>query len=210
MKKIITVLLLITCTFISGCGIISESTTPDKPIKLDQSKYADLSEDLYSFDIKLEGVKYTLPASYSEFEKNGWKISDEESDAEIPLNCYLKDAFKLKKGDKVIDAYFMNDGSGTSKKAADCKIGEIAVYSTDNVSIILPNGITIGSSIDDLKAAYGEPKDTETYDDKDLKDSEIYEYTNPNIDGDVLSSSWIGVDNKKKMVTDITVTNLVY
>lgn len=212
MKKIIiaTLLSMSMFTMFAGCGSSSSSSASNEPVKLEASEYADLSEDLFSYEIKLDGVKYTLPADYSEFNSNGWALSDEDSQKTVASGLYLQDRFDLTKDEKKIKSQIMNAGTGASDKLTDCKVGMISVYSTDKTSIILPQGITIGSSIDDLKAAYGEPSDIKTYDDKSLKDSQLYKYYAPEYDNSVLCSVWIGVDTKTNKVTSISITNLSY
>ncbi|MDD6796633.1 MAG: hypothetical protein PUE01_14725 [Clostridiaceae bacterium] len=86
-------------------------------------------------------------------------------------------------------------------------IREVTVYSLDKVSLILPKGITIGSSIDDLKAAYGEPNEINDFDDEDLKDTKRYVYYNPKYNNDFMSSYWINVDTKTNIITSIRVAN---
>ena len=130
----------------------------------------DLSSDLASQQISIDGTIYTLPFDYS-------LIS---SDYTFDLADYGKeDGYVLNPGDKVLcTVYLENDNFDDSfefctgfKNYGDgvLDIKETSIWAldtdirwcdTDNYpTIILPGGITWGSTIDDVKAAYGEPED---------------------------------------------------
>ena len=144
----------------------------------------DLSTDLASMQIMIDGTVYTLPFDYS-------LISN---DYTFDLADYGKeDGYVLNPGDKVlctvnlenpnIDSEF--DFSVGFKNYGDevKDIKETSVWAmdldkrwcdTDNYpSVVLPGGITWGSTVDDIKALYGEPAD-EPYRSDDLG---YWEYT---------------------------------
>jgi len=79
MKKVLSIIcLLLTTIFFVACGDVSkpkETTNEQNMEEANKTKEDDSSslksDDLYSFEITLNGQVYTLPADYSEFEKNG-------------------------------------------------------------------------------------------------------------------------------------------
>lgn len=54
--------------------------------KKDKKKLAD---DLYDFKISLEKQAYTLPAPFTEFEKNGWKLESKADEIVAAKNTAL-------------------------------------------------------------------------------------------------------------------------
>ena len=69
------------------------------------------------------------------------------------------DWFDITDGTNEISVHIFNP-SGNAQKAKDCKIGQIEVYSDDQVDLKLAKGITPSSTYEEIKAAFGEPSDT--------------------------------------------------
>ena len=128
----------------------------------------DLSTDLASKQISIDGTIYTLPFDYA-------LISN---DYTFDLADYGKeDGYVLNPGDKVLCTVYLENSNfdssfdfsvGFKNYGSDVKdIKETSIWaldtdirwcdSTNYPSIILPGGITWGSTVDDVKAAYGEP-----------------------------------------------------
>lgn len=112
---------------------------------------------------------YSLFFDYNLLEAQGWSFN---------LADYgYEDGYSMNAGDKVTgtinltnDDYDSKVAVGfqnTSEKAIDITECQIWSYEVNNsradkpVTFALPGGITMGSTFDDIKAAYGEP--TETY-----------------------------------------------
>ena len=206
MNKIIISIMFLSLTLLTGCCNPS-TDTPPASVKLAETEYSDLSEDLSSYEFKIDGVIYNLPADYSVFVSNGWTLSDEDSTQTIVKGLYTTNSSDLTKDDKTLYAQFLNAGA-PSNKITDCKVGSICAYD-DKASMILPEGITIGLSVNDLKAAYGEPDEIKIYDSESLKDSRYYQYY-PNGENDSRCCFSIGINNKTNLVSSISVSNLSY
>lgn len=208
MKKLL--ILALFSIFIAGCSNSNNSAKTVQPVQIAASEYAELSDDLYSFEFKLDGVKYTLPADYSEFEKNGWVLDEKDNVTGPATGLYTTNEIDLRKDDKKISVGFLNAGI-SGAKLSDCKVCSVSSYSDKN-SLILPKGIAINTSIDDLKAAYGEPAETDSYDDSSLKDEKIFKYyaADNGADNDIRRSFWISVDTKDNLVSSISFTDAAY
>jgi hypothetical protein len=128
---------------------------------------ADLSDDLYSFQILADGVLYHFPMTYSEFTSQGWAVQ-RGVEALLP-NQYGSLTFR--KGDAVngVGAYVdIINVDINERPYEECLIGGIDITNGDYTSdwgidkgpVYLPGGIQYGvATMDDIKAAYGEPTD---------------------------------------------------
>lgn len=149
-----------------------------------------LSSDLYSKQYSVDGTVYTLPFDYAKIKNDyTFDIADYGHEEGYVLNpndkvlctVYLKnsnfdDSFQFCVG-------FKNTGSEakdiyeTSIWAVDT---DIKWCKSDNYpSVVLPGGITWGSTLEDVKKAYGEPS-SDPYYSEDLK---YWEYTYESSDG---------------------------
>lgn len=168
--------LLLTTTFFAACGEVSkpketkneqnvEETNKTKEDDSSSSK----SDDLYSFEIILNGQAYTLPADYSEFEKNGWCLDSLKSDKKIAPNQYTLSEV-MKNGKTQVYAKLLNNEKD-ELSLNQCKIGGVKLDSFDakyGATLVLPKGISFDSTKDDVIKAYGNPtssneRDTQTY-----------------------------------------------
>lgn len=112
-----------------------------------------INNDLFSYQIGLDYVVYTLPCRLSEFLNNGWEINyayNRETSAEV----------ELKKGRSYISVAICND---SSEKLAykDCMVYSVRLDSDNNgLSIVLPGGMQVNKNTtkDDIIDKYGEPK----------------------------------------------------
>lgn len=122
-----------------------------------------LSGDIYSFQLKIDGELYQFPMSYADFTALGWEYQDDAS-SELSPNSYSA-AEVFKKGELEAYAKIMNLGINTVP-LSECMIGGISIdtwqfQDAPDTSIELPGGIVYGvSTLEDVKAAYGEPSDT--------------------------------------------------
>ena len=147
---------------------------------------SELSDDLYSFQLKINSDVYSFPMSYDDFLALGWTYKDDET-MEIQPNSYSpSERFSL--DDLEIYATVVNLGINT-EPVTKCTIAGISVDSfqmadATDVTIELPGGIQYGvSTLDDITAAYGTPSDTYegdlytkvTYEKDYYQDVELYE-----------------------------------
>lgn len=135
----------------------------------------ELSDDLYSFQVKLDGELYQFPMSYADFVAKDWTCVDDDTTEMAPNNY---SSFRFTKGN--LEAYvdIINVGINTVA-VSECMVGGISIDSfqfedAPDTTIELPKGITYGvSTMDDIKAAYGEASDTY---ESDLYTKLTYEY----------------------------------
>lgn len=125
---------------------------------------AQLSENLYDFQIQLDGEVYQFPMSYEEFLAYGWEISSAYSDETEELEPNQYDLVYFSKGDVECMAFALNLGLNTMP-VSECMIGGISIDNFDwdlsKGEVLLPGGIRRGvSTLEDVTAAYGSATDT--------------------------------------------------
>ena len=122
---------------------------------------SELSDDLYSFQVSIDGTVYQFPMWAKEFKALGWTYDGDGSQT-ITSNQYTFSETWFK-GDAKVYANFLNLTMNelTYDEAAIGGITFEEYYLEDtDVEIILPKGIQYGvSSRDDIIAAYGDPTD---------------------------------------------------
>ena len=130
----------------------------------DSESTGELGDDIYSFSMEFDGQIMKFPMTYQDFVGMGWELSSrEDPDMKISTNSYGFVSFN--KGKNSVSAEVMNLGIN-EVGLEDSLIGGITVdgsYDIDltSVSVKLPGGIELGkSTLDDIKAAYGDPSDT--------------------------------------------------
>ncbi len=133
------------------------ATTPD-----------DMSDDIFDCQFAMDGTVYTLPFDYSLIsDKYTFDLADYGYEDGYILNPKDKvtSTIELESDDLDEDVNFWVGFLNTGSEAKDIKETAVWAYSIDinwaetdkYPEIILPKGITWGSSVDDVKAAYGEP-----------------------------------------------------
>lgn len=123
---------------------------------LDELKWSD-------YAISVDGEVWDFPMTYTEFEKFGFEPED---DVTASLEPYQYGMFTYKKGDDTIYIYICNFDVN-SLPANECIVAGVSFDDfeiPENGAVVeLPGGVKRGeSTVDDIKAAYGEP--TNTYD----------------------------------------------
>ena len=175
MKKKTLIMVLTGCMVLSPVSVYAadatETTTEAEVTETaaqedsaDSESTGELGDDIYSFSMKFDGQTMKFPMTYQEFTDMGWELSSrEDPDMKISTNSYGFVSFN--KGKNSVSAEVMNLGIN-EVGLEDSLIGGITVdgsYDIDltSVSVKLPGGIELGkSTLDDIKAAYGEPSDT--------------------------------------------------
>lgn len=122
---------------------------------------SELSDDLYSFQVSIDGTVYQFPMWAKEFKALGWTYDGDGSQT-ITSNQYSFSETWVK-GDAKVYANFLNLTMNelTYDEAAIGGITFEEYYLEDtDLQIILPKGIQYGvSTRDDIIAAYGDPTD---------------------------------------------------
>lgn len=120
-----------------------------------------MSDDLFDYTVELDGVVYKLPFSFKEMEANGWYCDDPAED--LKPNSFRPTSLNHKDtATKLLSVRFHNLSSEV-KNFTDCEISGISFndMNTRKSTFSLPKGITIGSTKEEVLAAYGEPTKTE-------------------------------------------------
>ena len=120
---------------------------------------SELSDDLYSFQVSVDGTVYQFPMWYSDFEALGWTYNGDAT-ATLTSNQYTVAEMWEKDGCK-ISSKIANLSMNTAPYS-NCIVAGITfdpIYLKDcDWEIILPKGIQYGvSTTDDIIAAYGTP-----------------------------------------------------
>lgn len=175
MKKKTLIMVLTGCMVLSPVSVYAadatETTTEAEVTETaaqedsaDSESTGELGDDIYSFSMEFDGQIMKFPMTYQAFTDMGWELSSrEDPDMKISTNSYGFVSFN--KGKNSVSAEVMNLGIN-EVGLEDSLIGGITVdgsYDIDltSVSVKLPGGIELGkSTLDDIKAAYGEPSDT--------------------------------------------------
>lgn len=152
---------------VSGTGTTGDTTEGQKAEAAEAS--GDLGSGWTSYTVQINSKVITLPCSVSDLEAAGLSLDTEYTPENYVVNAKEYElAWFVDKSGNEIEVYFIND-TDAAKEIKDCAIAGIGVYSYDvedgALSVILPGGITIGSTVEDAKKAYGEPSDV--YEDKD-------------------------------------------
>lgn len=175
MKKKTLIVVLTGCMVLSPVSVYAadatETTTEAEVTETaaqedsaDSESTGELGDDIYSFSMEFDGQTMKFPMTYQEFTDMGWELSSsEDPDTKVSTNSYGMLTFN--KGASSVYADVINLGIN-EVGLEDCLIGGISVdgsYDVDltAVSVKLPGDIELGkATLDDIKAAYGEPGDT--------------------------------------------------
>ncbi len=130
-----------------------------------------LSDDLYSEQVSIDGKVYHLPFDYSLIsDEYTFDMADYGYEGGYVMNPEDKvtSTIQLENPNVDEDLDFYVGFVNTSGEAKDIK--ETSIYSVDfditwtettnYPSVVLPKGITWGATLEDVKAAYGEPDDS--------------------------------------------------
>ena len=161
MKKIkFLSVFMVLCLLIPivGCKKVSK--------KADVSNSSLLTEDWSSFKIEIDSDVYTFPMSYEEFTSFGLTYDEDEN---IMLDSMERIHTKWFRNEKIVALTSITNLENDVLSIKDCYINEIRIDSQmisyfvenpDDIQIILPCGIMLGTSTsDDVRAAYGMPSD---------------------------------------------------
>lgn len=204
MKKLLIAFCLSLCVAsnLYGCSKEVKPLTSD-----DITTYtSQMSNNPLSGDITLNGVKYSLPVTVQTFEDNGWKFNDYDSKNEDLENNYYSDSIILDDGYKDASTRIKStiyNTSGSTVKFKDAMIGGIHISKTSDYknTVVLPNGITLDSTYDDVINAYGTPKV-----DYFTSNGKVY-YFESDI-GEYGQKLTIGFDTDTKVIKEITLQNI--
>ena len=114
------------------------------------SSNVQMSDNLYDATFKLDGKVYQLPLTYADLAADGWAYSDEK----IYVEAGTREWHTMTKGDMSIDVIAENEEVfGT--EIINCPIMAISVSPAYNVDFEVSKGISLYSSVEEIRAAFG-------------------------------------------------------
>lgn len=164
----------LTVTVLSGCANNSSKTESLAEVYENSDASSKLHRAVYDFDFSIDGDNYSVPMSYWEWQLKGWNYESGE-DEKIGAHVYGS-SMKIKKDDLWMSVQPMNN-TDSEISLSDAYIGEVVldmdsqkadVHEIKYVDIVLGK-----STMDDVKAAFGEPTSVSESDDYP---EFIYEY----------------------------------
>lgn len=123
-----------------------------------------MSNNPLSGDITLNGIKYTLPVKAQSLVDNKWSFNDYNDKGQPLENGYYVDSIYMDDGMKSENTRItvtLYNTTGSTMDFADAMLGAIKInkYSDSyKNTVVLPKGITLTSTYDDVISAYGAPE----------------------------------------------------
>jgi|GEM_PF-2030390 len=168
-----------------------------------------LGNDLTSFNVEIEGDIYRLPVPISAFLDNGWEIT-EKSVETIEANDYKTSAVSITKNNKTLSDVDLNNYSNEVKPVEQCFVYGITAKKytfwgeSDDIAVILPSDITIGTSENEVTEKYKSLLDNGELKTRiDNNDYILYEYI-----GIYNRTIQIYINKETKLVYNIMIQNL--
>lgn len=171
MKKKLLIWMLAGCMAAAMPATVLAAENVEESGTETEAGTAELGDDIYSFQVMFDGDLLKLPMSCDELISVGWQAENpEDLDTMVQTNSYIT-GVRFVKGNYYISADILNLGIN-EEPASKCLIGGIEVDASgavhENIGqkiepgiAMLPGNIEVGTAtIEDIKAAYGEPTDT--------------------------------------------------
>lgn len=161
-----------------------------------------LSDDIYSFQLQLDGEVYQFPMKYSDFVAGGWVYDGD--DTETLDSGYRASTQVFDKGKLEIYMDILNFDIN-ARPLSECYLGGMSIdhwqLNKAGVSAVLPKGIALDvSSEADIRSAYGTP----TYDNTTSSGMVVLEYGKDSYEKVKLT---VSADTKK--LSNIQIQNFV-
>lgn len=138
----------------------TETNTTNTPKAVDRTPVDITSNDAYYFVIN--GVKYTAGSPMSSLSTSGYHLNKTGAEKDLQPNGYLITGDAMLNSDNSTCFYCTPfNSSKETVKGQDATIGGFSIddYSMKKINgtVEITNGITIGTSLDDIVAIFGEP-----------------------------------------------------
>ena len=175
----------------------TEEEEPEDDLEIDTG---DLSDDLYSFQLMLNGEIFTLPFAFEELYERGWSNDNIDDQTLNPNTRTLSD--RIHNGEQEISVAFINTGENVLALRYT-NVGRISISQRqldsfrNDAEVIFPGGITIGSTEEEVIALHGEPSE---YRETALA-RELSYYL------DIYDGIRISIDIDTNLVSEMTMTN---
>lgn len=199
MKKRACVLAAVFC--LTAMPVVAAEPAAETPVEATAATAEEMSDDIYSFQIKIDGELYQFPMKYEEFTEKGWKLDGVDSEEQVSPNSYGSVGMKM--GRIRANVTFMNFGINT-KALSECYVVGISLeeyYMEDQMTFELPKGITYNvSTMEEVEEAYGPASD--------MYEGDYYTKLTYEM-GDYYSRVEIYVDSESKKVNEVNMRYLV-
>ncbi|SFD25717.1 hypothetical protein [Clostridium uliginosum] len=205
MKKLQFMALFILCILLCGCGSKAPVKAPVKENEAKSIDYSALSDDLFSYDILLDGKKYTLPVNFSELEADGWSIDPASANKTIGTNFYVINIEVIKNKEHITVSFINN--SSEARKLNKCDVGSIMTFGgagDSKVSAVLPKGISFYATEEEITAAYGKPSNIDT----SREHCDTYTFLDPNVIDKNFQEVEILLDKEKHTFYGVELKNM--
>lgn len=170
MKKLTVVLSAVLCaSLMTGCGLVNGNAGKPRysyyPTEEQLTQAAEvMSEDPCSGDIWIEGTVITMPFQVKDFQAMGFNF-DEKTLKRIdpfPANAEFLGGELTRITGEEQDLKQVIPVNLLSTLDREIPLGDVHTTSAsfdryDKMTLIMPKGISWGSTIEEVKAAYGEP-----------------------------------------------------
>lgn len=159
-----------------------------------------------TYEVSFNGRRMELPFKVSELEAMGYTYGD-YMDSEYVINKgQYEYGFMLEPGGAELSVFFLNRTDGPLA-LKDCEIGGLQTNNWSGepggVKIVFPQGIKLGSGLDEVLEAYGNPQDVYDYE----EDSWISLYYYSDSDN-YMNSVDITVDRETQKVIGLNISKL--
>ena len=121
------------------------------------------SDDLFAYQVSIDGTLISVPCSVSELEAIGYSLG--ESATEIIENNYYAIGYIENSAGNQVSVTIVNN-SGSAKTYAECEIERLSLseYDVEGQTIVFAKGITLGCTEEDIIEAFGKECEREKSD----------------------------------------------
>lgn len=168
LKRILCLVIALTALTVIIAACSGKSGADPASLRAPVVSATDISDDLFSYQINIDGHTYTVPCSASDFLENGWDLRSDHD-----LSPGESENFgSMEKSNYSLHVGIYN--AGTEKaKMSKCVVYDVTAHVTEIPKVILPGGLLFDqyTQRSDLISLYGQPDDT-----FDNNDSTSYQY----------------------------------
>jgi len=157
MKKIVSSCLTLLCVVILGLGFSACIVNPAAP------EAAGSVDNIDSPTFSLEGDMFTLPFPMADLLALGWEFDDDEATVILEPEIESFESVYLVADGRILLVIVGNISDEKQMISEGTVIGIVAHAVYSNADIILPGGISLGSTYDEVIAAYGEAQSMTVY-----------------------------------------------
>lgn len=169
-KSVLTAVILGASLLLAGCNGLGGANSAAYIANEEEIEAAmdEMSDDLGSLEMSMDGKIYSLPFTAGELMEEGWTFPEDilkKIDPFPALTEWNKCEMVKTDGEveKDLTGITLINQAEEDVDPADAYLTSFSLDRYDQVKLILPKGITWASSIEEVKDAYGEPyKETET------------------------------------------------